>query len=450
MKPISNLTRYALAVCSAAAMLAGCGGPASSSGPAGTLPSRLAPESRPPSASLSKITHVVIIIQENRTVDDLFAFLPGANTRSFGLNSQGQTVQLQAEPLTAGYDLGHHHRNWQTEYDNGAMDGFDLDFCKGRSCSSTSAYGYVPQREVQPYYTMAETYAFGDEMFQTNEGPSFPAHQYLIRGTSAISDGSNFNAEDNPTEAGGGCDSRAGSTVPEIDITNGRENASTYPCFTVTSLPTELDAANISWRYYQAKPGAALWNAVDAIEPIWSDKTEYDARVIAPSAQILSDIAGDQLPSVAWVTPTALASDHASTTDGSGPSWVASIVNAIGKSRYWNDTAIFVTWDDWGGWYDHVIPPRYNEYELGFRVPLLVISPYAKSAYISHQQHEFGSILKFTEEVFDLPSLQTTDARSDDLSDCFNFYAAPAKFKRIAAKYSAKHFLSQPSAEPDD
>ena len=110
-----------------------------------------------------------------------------------------------------------------------------------------------------------------------------------------------------------------------------------------------------------------------------------------------------------------------------------------------------MTWDDWGGWYDHVAPPKYNSYELSFRVPLIVISPYAKNHYISHVQHEFGSILKFTEEVFGLPSLHTTDERADDLFDCFDFSKSPGKFKPIAAPYPPKYFLSQHSTQnPDD
>jgi phospholipase C len=145
-----------------------------------------------------------------------------------------------------------------------------------------------------------------------------------------------------------------------------------------------------------------------------------------------------------------LASDHPQDTNGSGPSWVAAIVNAIGKSKYWKHTAIFVTWDDWGGWYDHVPPPQLNSYELGFRVPLIVISPYAKNNYVSHVQHEFGSILKFTEEIFGLPSLHTTDKRSDDLFDCFNFSKPPTKFKKIPAEYPPSYFFNQPSTEPDD
>jgi phospholipase C len=127
-------------------------------------------------------------------------------------------------------------------------------------------------------------------------------------------------------------------------------------------------------------------------------------------------------------------------------------VNEIGESKYWNDTAIFVTWDDWGGWFDPVSPKVRNSYELGFRVPLIVISPYAKRHYVSHVQHEFGSILKFTEETFGLPSLGTTDKLSDDLSDCFDFSQAPIKFQPISAPLKPGYFLKQPisNESPDD
>jgi phospholipase C len=116
-------------------------------------------------------------------------------------------------------------------------------------------------------------------------------------------------------------------------------------------------------------------------------------------------------------------------------------VNAIGASPYWSNTAIFITWDDWGGWYDHVAPQIYNSYEYGFRVPLIVVSPYAKTGYVSHVTHDFGSILLFIEETFNLPSLGYADARADDLSDCFNLSQIPTSFERINARYDAEYFL---------
>ncbi len=248
------------------------------------------------------------------------------------------------------------------------------------------------------------------------------------------------------------------SAVPEV-VTRppGRSSCSSirpdsrtrvYPCST-GSLMDLLERKALTWRYYQAVSGSGIWNGPDAILHIRTSRG-YAGHIAVPPSQVLTDIADRQLADVVWVTPTALASDHAEATNGSGPSWVASVVNAIGESKYWDTTVIFVTWDDWGGWYDHVPPKLYNSYELGFRVPLIVVSPYAKKHYVSHVQHEFGSILKFTEKIFGLPSLDTTDARSDDLFDCFDFSKPPSKFKRIPAEYPPSYFLKQPSTEPDD
>ncbi len=342
------------------------------------------------------------------------------------------------------------------------MNGFNFVFeiCySSAQCppKSVAAYGYVPQIEVQPYYTMAETYTFADEMFQTNQGPSFPAHQYLVSGTSTIRNGSRLRAAENPEEpdgkhVAGGCDAPPGTLVTLIDPA-GKETKKAFPCFSRVSLMGEMHKAHVSWHYYQANAGAGLWHAPDAIKAIWRKKRSYTTHVTYPSSKVLTDISQGKLASVVWVTPTAPASDHAGETDGSGPSWVASVVNAIGESQYWDSTAIFVVWDDWGGWYDHVAPQIMDSYELGFRVPLIVISPYAKLRYVSHVPYEFGSILKFTEETFGLPSMGTTDARADDLSDCFNFSQSPTPFTPISAPLGAKYFLkpsSQSSRSPDD
>ena len=127
-------------------------------------------------------------------------------------------------------------------------------------------------------------------------------------------------------------------------------------------------------------------------------------------------------------------------------------MNAIGTSPYWANTAIIITWDDWGGWYDHVAPTIYDSYEYGFRVPLIIVSPYTKQAYVSHVTHDFGSILKFIEEVFNLPSLGYADARADDFSDCFDLTQTPISFQVVPAKVDGKFFLTvkRPVTPPDD
>ncbi|MBV8724745.1 MAG: hypothetical protein JO350_05375 [Candidatus Eremiobacteraeota bacterium] len=403
----------------------------------------------------STIRHVVIIVQENRTTNDLFNALAGADTVRTGLNSHNQLVNLLPRPLTAPYDLSHRHAAFTLSYAKGLMNGWDLIIttCKpGAKCppQGVRAFGYVPEHEVEPYYTMARWYAFANHMFQTNQGPSFPAHQYFLSGTSTISDGSPLRAAENPltpqNKHTGGCDSPTGSYVSLIDP-YGNENHTAFPCFNRSSILEFIEAAGLTWHYYQAQPGPGLWNGVDALQPIWSSP-EYTTEVSYPPTKVLSDIDAGTLANVVWVTPTVKASDHAGWTDGTGPSWVASVVNKIGLSKYWDTTAIFVVWDDWGGWYDPIAPAQYNSYELGFRVPLIVISPYARQHYISTVQHEFGSVLKFTEEVFGLPSLGTTDARADDLSDCFDFKRrSPRQFVTIPAPLHARYFLNQPATD---
>jgi phospholipase C len=431
-----------------AGISAGCGG----GGGGVSIPS---PEgSASPSPPPGTIDHIVIIVQENRTVDDLFNGLPGANTVTQGKTSTGGMAPLKPIPLEAPYDLGHSHSDFRVEYDGGAMDGFDLVAVlpePGYSPTPDSAYGYVPHSESAPYFQMAERYAFADEMFQTNQGPSFPSHQYLIAGTSIPQTGSALLDSEDVTKYGntgrdGGCDAPPGASVQLIDQ-SGNESQTTFPCFEHQTLPDLLDAHSVAWKYYTPKP-YYIWSGVDAIQhlrygPDW-------VNVVSPETQILTDINKGRLPSVSWVVPTADNSDHSGQQTNTGPSWVASIVNAVGQSPYWNTTAIFVTWDDWGGWYDHVRPQIFNSYELGLRVPLIVISPYARSGFVSHKQHEFGSILKFVEERFSLGSLGYTDARADDLGDCFDFSQPPLPFVTINAPYSRQNLLARWRYGPPD
>ncbi len=406
-----------------------------------------------------KIKHVIIIFQENRTPDNMFNGLPGADTVAVGLDHTGKHIPLAIISETAPYDLSHTHTAFKIEYDNGKLDGFDLErstkCLKPGGCPPRDrrAYGIVPRTESQPYWDMATQYAFGDRMFQTNEGPSFPAHQYIISGTSTILTGSRLRAAENPTApnrlATGGCDSPKGSLVALIDEA-GRENQQQFPCFERLTMMDLLDAKHVVWHYYQYSYIANFWAGPDAIRHIHEEKN-YRTEVVAPSSRVLSDVLNGDLEAVSWVTPDLDDSDHARVADGSGPSWVTSIVNAVGTSRYWKDTAIFITWDDWGGWYDHVKPPKYNSYELGFRVPLIVVSPYAKRGYVSHRQHEFGSILKFIEETYGLGSLGTTDVRADDLADCFDFTQKPRKYVPIHAPIGPMYFLHHsPSNQPPD
>jgi len=464
---------------------------------AGSDAKELTPSNGPQALSLttsSIIQHVVIIFQENRTPDNLFQdpvlVARGADIAASGKNSNSPTgiTTLTPTTLVTNYDLSHAHAAFVTSYNNGNMDGANLiSVTCPAPCSPpvppNVEYQYVQASDVQPYFKLAETYTFGDRMFQTNQGPSFPAHQYIISGTSMASTEStapsNFFAAENTSGVANG-NSDTGCTAPPaefvglIDTTNmdstTNETTAAYPCYDHPTLTDLLDQNNISWKYYTPSAGS-IWTGPNAISHMCGPNaappnatactgSDWTNHVVLNQTQILTDVTSGQLPAVSWVIPDGNESDHALGTDGSGPSWVASVVNAIGGSKYWANTAIIVTWDDWGGWYDHVVPPvsTTNSYQIGFRVPLIVVSPYAKAAYISHQQHDFGSILKFIETTFDLPTIAPTspypyaDVSADDLSDCFNFGQTPLKFQAIPAALGASHFLNdkRPRTDPDD
>jgi phospholipase C len=156
------------------------------------------------------------------------------------------------------------------------------------------------------------------------------------------------------------------------------------------------------------------------------------------------------------VTPDFRSSDHSQYGIGGrklaartdlGPQWVASIANALGHSKLWGSTVLIVVWDDWGGWYDHVAPAHLDAMGLGFRVPMIIVSPYARRGYVSHHRHEFGSILKFTEKVFGLPEIGTTDRRADDLSDCFDFSQRPGAYVTVPTEVTDSDLIAMPPSD---
>ncbi|HEY2861831.1 MAG TPA: alkaline phosphatase family protein [Terracidiphilus sp.] len=381
----------------------------------------------------TKIQHVVVVMQENRSFDNLFNGYPGADTVQSGITAGGAMVPLKPIPLEQQFDVGHGYAEWWTAWDNGNMDGY----WKG-------SYAYVPQSEVVPLWDIASAYTLADRMFQSNSGPSFNAHQYMIAGQSG-------DVANNPSNTPHvwGCDSLDSGTAEMIGP-NGTYLPGGFPCYDYQTMADLLDAKGQSWAYY-APLLTDIWSAYDAISHIRYGP-DWNKNIITPSPQVLTDIQNGKLAAVTWVIPDGPYSDHAAPgATALGPDWVASIVNAVGSSPYWNSTVILISWDDWGGWYDHVPPPQIDEMGLGFRVPLLVVSPWAKHGYISHQQHEFGSFLKLTEEAFNLPSLGTRDAVSDDLSDCFDFDQTPTPFTPIPAGNGQEFFIhSRPSGIPPD
>jgi phospholipase C len=354
--------------------------------------------------TIAQISHIVIIVQENRSFDNLFEGYPHAHSSATGKLPNGQTISLKPISLAAPYDISHAFQDAKTAYDNGKMDGFGYEYTGTGSQYPNPQYGYVPRKEVQPYWDMAQQYVLADRMFASQLDGSYVAHQYLIAGWA----GGTYNY---PAVEPWGCDAPSGNAIGLLNSV-GQPFGMTAPCFTYATIADELDAQGLSWRYYSPKSGLGYsWTAYDAIAQI-RNGPDWKKDVISPETRILQDVKKGQLANVTWVVPSLPLSDHAGSRSKRGPSWVASVINAIGQSNAWQSTAIFVTWDDWGGWYDDVAPRQLDYDGLGFRVPLICISPFAKSNYVDHTPYEFGSILQFIELRFHLPSLGRGDARA--------------------------------------
>lgn len=521
---------------------------------AGRLPAQFPPQ----------IKNVVVIVQENRTPDNLFHFLTPAcpiprdanglalctpypvtdgcyNISPCAVSGQSGTpvaVPLKGRAFAGGSDPNHSHK--------GFSDTCDLDLgtsqCRNdgawKVASKNFAYSYVSNTTVKnsdgtsghlldPYLNLAKQYGWANYMFQSNQGPSFPAHQFIFSGTSALSASDDANSTfvsgnpgekvssslsgclapagatnvlispvlDNPTA---GCKLFAGDSVQECVVAN---TALSYPsnpvgtfCASHQSMGDVLSPAAVSWKYYSSSPGV-VWTAPDAIQSICEPAfvtpdgnpnsalkcagAEFKAHVDAThmGTDILRDISNCNLAMVSWVTPDGSWSDHAGPSNLYGPSWVAAVVNAIGTSKqcaagtadagqtYWQDTAILITWDDWGGWADHELPPLLGnlpcvssncpgDYGHGFRVPLLVVSAYTPAGYIDNTPHDFGSVLKMIEGVNHLQEgvLGFADLRAtSDLQEFFSL-TTPRKYSTIPAQKSSSFFLSYHGAavEPDD
>ena len=440
-------------------------------------------------AQISSFSHIVVLVQENRTPDNLFQGLCGPqgnlcpnpyDLQNYGYNHLNQEVMLQEIPLGTTDDPAHTHTafvqlcDFDTKTQRCTMKGADRIICWGHqgNCSFT----YVDPGDVQPYLTMVQQYGWANYMFSTSQGGSFAGHQFLFGGTSAPSAADDaagiFGDRVGPYPAAYGCVALQTTYVVLVTPTGSQE---IYPCFEHNTIPDILPS-DVTWRFYTSNGLRGMWTAPNAIKHICQPNqpyggkcvgTEYVDNVDGQAADVLRDIANCNLRSVSWVVPTGQNSDHPGfTANTGGPSWIASIVNAIGTSTncdnntgYWNDTAIIVTWDDFGGFYDHVGPPILpmpeGDFQLGARVPLLVISAYTPANYIDNNQQDFGSILRFIEHNFGVQEgiLNFADARAvNDLTTFFNLNLAPRAFVSIPAPRDANYFLNDktPPTDPDD
>lgn len=474
------MSRSLFAALLAAFFLASCAAENSS-------PTVVSPQAFSPARQLSAghIKHVILIIQENRSFNNLFATFPGANGTTTGYmetTSGPQAVQLRQEDLAYPCDFGHSYKGFLKDYDSGAMDGFNYE--SAGKChhgyAKTRPYQYVKVAQIQPYWDIANTYVLADNMFQTQGSNSYTAHQDLIRGGTMIDPNQDISLVDQPSHNPWGCDAPSGTVTSLLQWTgsqlNSEPNAGPFPCTNqfpyyasnvYKTLRDLLDQHSITWKYYSPAvkspqgPGVGgFWNAFDTIAAVRYGP-EWGTNVTTKSPYekwILRDIKHHRLKSVSWVIPDDSNSDHPGTANDNGPSWVASVVNAVGKSSYWKNTAIIIVWDDWGGFYDAVPPPLFDHWGgLGFRVPMLIVSPYARigsgsqGGYISNTQYEFGSILKFIENNWNLGSLGTTDVRANSIIDSFDFSQSPRTFTQIPSPKGEAFFEHQPpSFRPPD
>jgi phospholipase C len=389
------------------------------------------------------IHHVVFVIQENRSFNNLFMGFPGAMTQNYGYDTDGNKIPLHAQDLATKWDIDHSSRAFFTACDGQGslpgteckMDGWNNELA-GFGHPANFAYAYTPKSQIQPYWAMAKQYVIADQTYASNLDGSFIAHQYVV---GAYAD----HAVDFPNAAWG-CEGGAGDTIGQL--TQQRTYGSKIPvCFTFPTIASEADKAGVTWRFYTGGvfDDGGLWSSYQADKKIYNGP-DWKNDVINPPAQFLTDIANGELANITWITPTYTNSDHPGLNAGGGPAWVASLVNAIGTSPFWKSTAIFIIWDDWGGWFDPMLPPLADYDGFGFRIPLIVISPYAKQGYVTHVQYETSSVLRFMEDAFGLPHLAPSDKRANDpAADAFNYGRRPRKFQPFNGSKPSAYWIEQ-------
>jgi phospholipase C len=378
------------------------------------------------------IQHVVVIVKENHTFDNYFGTFPGAEGTTTCTTSDGGITCPHAPDHTPR-DLCHEHSCALTDWNGGQMNGWDQ--VSGSSQNGDNlAYAQYVEADIPNYWKYARTFTLGDHFFANVLGPSFPGHTFVLAAQVGWADG-------NPTTSGAywGCDQTSTTTV-EILSASSATPQKVFPCFDIPSVPDILPAG-VDWKFYGSNFYVLpeIWSMFDAIKSIrngpgWSN--------VVNASTFDTDVKNGKLPAVTWLVNQDGSDEHPGLPLGlggvcNGENWTVDRINAIMNSPLWASTAILFTMDDFGGWYDHVAPPRQyggdpqHPYGLGFRLPLIVISPYAKPGFVFKEVAEQASIPRFIERIFhtgktlhDLdPAAQ--DAQANDLMGAFDFTQTP-------------------------
>ncbi|GAC1630318.1 MAG: hypothetical protein NVS4B2_13350 [Chloroflexota bacterium] len=386
----------------------------------GVATASLTPGSSPTAvAPTDPIQHIVIIAKENRSFDNYFGTFPHADGTTSGTTSIGQRVRLLHTPDHTLLDIGHAGDAARVAVANGAMNGFDL-LPGAIQDGEDIALSQLHQNDIPNYWQYAHTFTLDDHFFSTINGPSFPNHLMLVAASSN-------NTDDNPvlnSQHSWGCDAGPYTKVEQADPMSG-ERHFVKPCFDMSTIPDLLERAKISWKYYA--PGkfqsGYIWSSLDSIKHI--RETSIWQTNVPDTAQFMADIKSGTLPQVTWLVMNEGVSEHPPHSACAGENWTVKQLNALMQSPLWASTAVFLTWDDFGGFYDHVPPPHLNYIAYGPRVPTIVISPYARPSFVDHKQYDFASILRYIEDKYGLPRLSEYDRRAASIVGSFDFTQKP-------------------------
>jgi len=418
---------------------------------------------RAPGSGLRKIDHLIFIVQENRSFDHYFGTYPGADGFTM---VDGEPVNCIPDPIL-GHDSCPFHSRAQEfkggphnqkasirSIDGGSMQGHIAalpeaeKWCIDRRSANCRPFvgpdlqpdvmSYLDRENIPNYWRYADEFVLHDRMFGPTDGWTLPAHLFLVSGWSAVCS--------DPRDPMS-CISNVDLKDPEQRWEYGER-----PIYAWTDITWLLDQSNVSWGYYVAD-GTCVFPPCDDLRgentpstrnPLPGFTTVHETDQldrIQTHQDLMAQVRDGTLPSVSWVIPGS-ASDHPSSGRGirAGQAYVTRLINAIGNSEIWESSATFLTWDDWGGFYDHVLPPKVDDNGYGLRVPSLVISPYARHGYIDHQTLSFDAYLKLIEDRFldgqrlDPSTLGRPDSRPTvreevsglgDLTDAFNFQQHP-------------------------